>query len=91
MLFSMPFIVIVDAGIYFQTLNVKPLIEENIKKATAILTNLIYEWNFKFLTSRLLQHTIKGNMPLKIQTVNIWKLLHSVCMRVCMHMHTCAH
>lgn len=45
MLFSVPFILIVGTGLYFLTLKVKPLSEENIRKATAILTNQIYDWN----------------------------------------------
>lgn len=45
MLFSVPFILIVGTGMYFETLKVKPLSEGNIRKATAILTNQIYDWN----------------------------------------------
>ena len=44
-LFRVPFILIVGTGMYFQTFKVKPLSEENIRKATAILTNQIYDWN----------------------------------------------
>lgn len=61
MLYSMPFIVTVGTGIYFQTLKSKASFRGKYQKATAILTNLIYDWNFKNLTPRLLEHTIKDN------------------------------